>query len=78
MNGTDNIVKFPNFNIYNIPEALRKVADDLEDAPDLCNHLVLCGKDNKGNVWYKAFGADFTKVDALGIIEWAKIDIIGD
>lgn len=77
MNESDNIVKFPNFNIYNIPEALRKVANDLEDKPELCKHLVLCGNREDGVVWYKAFGADFTRVQAVGILEWGKLIIMG-
>ena len=74
----DKVTRFPRFNLYNIPEALRKVADDIEQNPDNCNRIVLCGRNSKGEAWHKAFGdKEFTKMDALGIIEGAKFNIMG-
>lgn len=78
MNDSDEkITAFPLFNLFNIPEALRKVANDIEKNPDNCNRIVLCGRDSNGEPWHKAFGdRAFTKLDALGIIEGAKFDIM--
>lgn len=80
MNGTDdNITAFPLFNLYNIPEALRKVANDIEQNPDLCVRIVLCGERADDNtVWYKAFGPkDFIKSQAVSIVEYGKAEIMG-
>lgn len=76
MNESANITQFPNFNLSNIPEALRKVANDIEANPEYCDYIVLCGR-NKDGTWYKAFGPYVTKLDAIAVIEFAKFDILG-
>lgn len=70
------IIKFPIYNLYNIPEALRKVSNEIEENPDSCKHIVLCGQQVDGTIWYKAFGVDFNKTQAVGIIEFAKSQIM--
>lgn len=78
MNGTDNVTEFPLFNLTNIPEALRKVANDIDTQPDRCVRIVLCAERSDGTVWYKAFGpTDFIKAQAVSIVEYAKADIMG-
>lgn len=77
MNGSDdNITVFPRYNLYNIPEALRKVANEIEENPALCKKILLCGQNTNGGVWYKAFGEDFPKMHAVGILEYAKAEIM--
>ena len=77
MNESDNVVKFPNFNIFDIPEALRKVANDIEKTPDIAENLMLCDRREDGVVWYKAFGRDLNRAQAIGILEYAKHDVMG-
>lgn len=72
-----NVTQFPIFNLTNIPEALRKVASDLEANPKLCTKLVLTGMNEAGGIWYKCFGPDLTKYQAVGMLEYSKLDIIG-
>lgn len=75
MNGSDNVKPFPIFNVYDVPEALRKVANDIEANPHYCKYVVLCGMGESGT-WYKCFGRDVTKLQAIGVIEFAKYDIL--
>ena len=78
MNDSDEkVTAFPIFNLFNIPEALRKVANDIEKNPDNCNRIVLCGRNEAGELWYKAFGdKDFRKLDALGMLTAAQFNIM--
>ena len=76
MNGSDNVIPYPNFNVPNIPEALRKVANDIEANPEICSRVILCGQRSDGTIWRKAFGKDFHKAHAIGIMEFVKHGLI--
>lgn len=49
---------FPLFNMSNIPEALRKLANDIDRDPDMADRCVVVLESSDGLVHYKAFGAD--------------------
>ncbi len=72
---SNKVKQFPIFNIHNIPEALRKVANDIEANPSICTKIVLAGLNEDGSVWYKAFGKSILRYEAVGILEYAKREI---
>ena len=67
MNDT-NVTNFPLYNIYNIPEALRKLANEIESNPGSAEHLVLVFDNVDGITSYKAFGKDFTRAYAIAYL----------
>lgn len=75
MNGTDNITQFPKFNSSNIPEFLRKIANDIETKPEICEKILVLGQRSDGNTWHQACGKDFKALEAVGILAWAQLEI---
>lgn len=73
-----SVVAFPLFNLSNVPEALRKLASDIERNPDIADRVIVVLGEPDGGVDYKAFGADpFTKAMAAGICYVAAHEIMG-
>ncbi len=75
MNGADNITKFPKFNSSNIPEFLRKIANDIEANPEICAKVLVLGRREDGNTWHQVCGKDFMALEAMGILTWAQLEI---
>ena len=75
MNGSDNITQFPKFNSSNIPEFLRKIANDIEKNPDIATRILVCGQRSNRDTWHQACGKDFSSLDAVGILQWAQLEI---
>ena len=68
---------FPLFNLSNIPEALRKLANDFEQSPETAERCVVVFESADGLVDYKAFGADpFTISRAAGMCHVAGTTIL--
>lgn len=62
-----SVIPFPVFNLHNIPEALRKLASDIEETPEIADRVVVVLSSPDGDVDYKAFGGDpFTRAHAAG------------
>lgn len=73
----DTVTRFPIYNLYNVPEALRKLATDIEEAEEPVKHcIVVMQKENDG-LDYRAFGKDFCKAHAIGLLEFSKTAIMG-
>lgn len=73
-----DILKFPHFNLYNIPEALRKLANDIEAGTRDAEAVVVCISTSKGKSDYCAFGRNIYWMTALGICTAAQLQITGD
>lgn len=66
---------FPRLNLGNLPEALRKLADEIESGERKANRAVLCLEADGGWVDYCAIGRDFPKSQAIGLCERVKLEI---
>lgn len=72
-----SVVAFPLFNLSNIPESFRKLANDIERDQNLADRVVVVMSSPDGSVDYKAFGADpFTKQTAAGMCFVAAHEIL--
>lgn len=72
-----SVERFPLYNLFNIPEALRKLANDIEDGTPNTEHCVIVMMNEDGSCDYKAFGKDFTNCQAVGLLEFGKAMIMG-
>lgn len=73
-----DVLKFPHFNLYNIPEALRKLANDIETGERNAEGVVVCMYTEKGKSDYCAFGKDFYWMTAVGVLHCVQQQITGD
>lgn len=71
-----SIIDFPHYNLYNIPEALRKLANDIEKGIPAA-HCIVTLQLEDSTLEYRAFGENFTKAHAVGLLEYTKCAIIG-
>lgn len=69
------VTQFPIYNLFNIPEALRKLANEIEADPTLAYRIVVI-MDGE-SVGYRAFGKDFPQAYAVGLCEYGKAKIMG-
>jgi hypothetical protein len=65
-----SVTAFPRFNQSSIPEALRKLANDIEAEPGLAERVVVV-LDGRDAVRPRAFG-DFTLAHAIGLLAIAQ------
>jgi len=73
----DNITAFPAYNINNIPEALRKLANEIDQNPTMAQYLVVVYQSEDGICRYLAFGKHFTRAHSVGMLEYGKALIMG-
>ena len=79
MNGTDDkVTAFPRFNVNNIPEALRKLANDIEATPDIATTLLVIGMRADRVAWSKLFGKDTKVWEASGLLDFARFQLWRD
>lgn len=71
-----SIIEFPHYNLYNIPEALRKLANDIEKGLPV-DYCIVSMQLADGTLEYRAFGKDFVRAHAVGILEYSKTAIMG-
>lgn len=64
-----NVAEFPFYNLYNIPEALRKLALEIERGEVPAAHCVVLidAADPAIDLDYRAFGKDFPTAHAIGM-----------
>lgn len=72
-----SVTEFPIYNLYNIPEALRKVANEIEANPASARHIVLVLQNEDGGCNYRAFGKDFSRAHATGLLVYGQALIMG-
>lgn len=70
------VKQFPIFNLYNIPEALRKLANDIEDGKRPALRVLIAIELEGGVVDYAAFGKDFYWLQAVGLCEAVKGKVV--
>jgi hypothetical protein len=76
---TDTVVAFPRFNLPNVAESLRKLANDIERDPGKGVRVVVVMETDAGDTDYKAFGPDpFTRAHACGLCFAVATDIVKD
>lgn len=73
-----NVTEFPLYNLTSVPESLRKLAKFIEDNPDCARRVVVVIETDHGVVDYKAFGEDFSRAHAVGLLHFAQLRIIGN
>ena len=62
-----NVSRFPLYNLTNIPESLRKLANDIESGDVQAVRVVVVIEPDAG-LTYRAFGSEpFTQAHAAGI-----------
>lgn len=75
---TASVLKFPLYNLTNIPEALRKLADDIDRGETEAIRVVVILEPDKG-IDYRAFGPEpFTVAHAAGLCFSAANRILQD
>lgn len=64
-----NILSYPKYNMHNIPEALRKLANEIESGEvDAVRCVVVLEPEDSEGANYRAFGAEpFTRGHAIGL-----------
>lgn len=74
-----NVVEYPKYNLHNIPEALRRLANQIESSEvDAVRCVVALEPSCSDGVIYKAFGAKpFTRAHAAGMAFCAANTILG-
>ncbi len=70
-----SVSAFPKYQLTNIPQALRLLAEKVETGELDARHMVVVIQGLDGSIDYKAFGDDFTKPHAVGLLELAKLQI---
>lgn len=73
-----SITKFPKFNLYNVPEGLRKLADDIESGRRKAERVVIAMELENGQPDYCTFGPNFFWMNALGIMRGVEHLIVKD
>lgn len=70
------VLKFPIYNLTNIPEALRKLASDIETGEVEAIRVVVAMERERGTD-YRAFGAEpFNVAHAVGLCHFAANKIM--
>lgn len=67
-----NVTAFPYYQIHNVPEALRLLAQKIESGQIEAKRVVVVLEDNESAIDYRAFGEDFTRAHAVGVLDVAK------
>lgn len=62
------IIKFPRFKLTDLPNSLRKLADDIESGNRDAIRAVVCMETSEGGTDYAAFGEDFSYYRGIGIL----------
>lgn len=78
----NNVRAFTHYQINNVPNALRMLAAKIEAGDESAQRAVVVLEseqlhDDSTNVTYKAFGADLTPHHAAGMLELAKLLVLG-
>lgn len=63
----DNVKQFSSYNLFNVPEGLRKLALDIEEGRRPCKQALICMADEHGNIDYASFGREFYWLIAVGL-----------
>lgn len=76
------VVPFRNYKLHDIPEALRLLAHQIETGTTKCRHVVVVMQvegDAPGDAVcdYRAFGVDFSRAHAVGLLAYAQREIMG-
>lgn len=70
------VAAFPRYQIHDIPEALRQLANKIEHGDILAERCVVILEDGQ-SIDYKAFGAEpFTNAHAVGLCVAAMKEIL--
>ena len=65
---TVSITAFPKYNLYDVPEALRQLANRIEHGEISAVRVVVCIEPENGSPTYSAFGSEpFTNGHAAGL-----------
>ena len=71
------VTKFPRYNLYNIPEALRKLADEI-DAGEVEAVRVVVVIEPEAGLAYRVFGSEpFTFAHAAGLCHGLANKLMG-
>lgn len=72
-----NVSPFRNYQLTNIPNALRLMAEKVETNSLEAKHMLVVFQRKDGTTDYCAFGEDFNKAHAIGLLEVAKHQVLG-
>lgn len=72
----NNPAAFPKFILENVPASLRQLANRIEDGHFSARRVVICIETEEGDPDYMAFGEDFSRFYAVGIIQAASHKIL--
>ncbi len=71
------VLPFSRYQLENIPNALRLMAEKVEAGSLEAKHLLVVFQRQDGTTDYCAFGEDFNKAHAIGLLEVAKHQVLG-
>lgn len=72
-----NVAPFRNYQLAHIPNALRLMAEKVEAGSLEAKHVLVVFQRVDGTADYCAFGDDFNKAHAIGLLEVAKHQVLG-
>lgn len=72
-----NVLPFRHYQLTNIPNALRLMIEKVEAGSLVPQHMLVVFQRDDGTLDYCAFGDDFTKAHAIGMLEVAKHQVLG-
>lgn len=70
-----NISAIPRYNLQSVSDSLRQLANRIDSGEVDAVRCVVSMEDSDGNTDYCAFGSDFTRAHAAGILVSVQQDI---